>query len=148
MNEQPWSFAVLQGSSLVDRLAGRAKAYALDTMAVEGPLAAFRSTMADPGYHLFHRAPALIVICARFEGPYVLTDCALAAQNLMLAAHDLGLGSCWIGLARDWLALPGVKAELGIPAEHRPMAPIVIGRPAAATPSHGREPPRVVAWQR
>jgi len=26
-------------------------------------------------------------------------DCALAGQNMMLAAKSLGIGSCWIGLA-------------------------------------------------
>ncbi len=148
MNEQPWAFAILQGRPLLDRLAGRALAYLLDTMPAEGPFAKLRPTVADPQYQLFHGAPLLIVICARFKGPYVEEDCALAAQNLMLAAHDLGLGTCWIGLAREWLTLPGVKSELGIPADHAPVAPIVVGKPARPTPSHGREPPRIVSWKR
>jgi len=33
-------------------------------------------------------------------------DCALAAENLMLAAHGVGLGSCWIGLAQGLLNTP------------------------------------------
>jgi nitroreductase len=148
MNEQPWAFAIVEGAPLLDRLAARAKAYVLDTMPADGPLAQLRSAITEPDYHLFHHAAALIVLCARFDGPFVATDCALAAQNLMLAAHDLGLGTCWIGLARDWLGLPGVKAELGIPADHSPIAPIVVGKPAGPTAAHGHEPPRVVAWKR
>jgi nitroreductase len=147
MNRQPWAFAIIQDPSLLDHLAAGAKAYVLDTMPVDGPLGNLRPSLADSAYHLFHRAPTLIVVCARSDAANVAEDCALAAQNLMLAAYGLGLGTCWIGLARDWLGLPAVKAELGIPLDHTPIAPIVVGAPSAPTPAHGREPPRIVTWK-
>lgn len=147
MNRQPWAFAVVQNPSLLDHLAARAKSYVLDTLPVEGPLGSFRPSLADPAYHLFHHAPTLIVVCARSDAANVAEDCALAAQNLMLAAHGVGLGTCWIGLARDWLGLPAVKAELGIPPDHTPIAPIIVGVPSAPTPAHGRELPHIVAWK-
>ena len=50
-----------------------------------------------------------------------MADCALALENIFLAAQSLGLGSCYINqlfwLRRD----DGVReylAELGIPREH------------------------------
>lgn len=147
MNRQPWAFAIIQDPSFLNHLAARAKSYVLDTMPVDGALGNFRPTLADPAYHLFHRAPTLIVVCTRWEAANVAEDCALAAQNLMLAAYCLGLGTCWIGLARDWLGLPAVKAELGIPRDHTPIAPIIVGVPSAPTPAHGREPPHIVAWK-
>jgi nitroreductase len=148
MNRQPWAFAIVQDLSLLDHFAARAKSYVLDTMPVEGPLGAFRPTLADSAYHLFHHAPTLIIVCARPDAATIAEDCALAAQNLMLAAHGMGLGTCWIGLARDWLGLPAVKAELGVPLDHIPVAPIVVGAPGAPTAAHGREPPRIVTWKR
>jgi len=55
------------------------------------------------------------------------SDCAAAAQNLLLAAHGRGLGGCWIGsvnrsAAQKLLVLPGeleiyAVIALGYPAE-------------------------------
>jgi nitroreductase len=70
----------------------------------------------------------LIVICAP-EGAWAAEDCALAAQNLMLAAHAAGLGSCWIGFAQGWLRTPEGRAALKIPPDVLPVAPIIVGRP-------------------
>jgi nitroreductase len=40
----------------------------------------------------------LIVICGVI--PWVIEDCALAAENLMLSACAAGLGTCRIGFAQ------------------------------------------------
>jgi S1-C subfamily serine protease len=45
----------------------------------------------------------LILISAVRQGPWVVEDCALAAQNMMLAAHGSGFGACWIGFAQSFL---------------------------------------------
>jgi len=70
-------------------------------------------------------------------------DCCLAAENLMLAARDEGLGTCWIGFARPWLDLPSTKHEMGLPAGHHVVAPIVLGYPKAWPESHGRNPAEI-----
>jgi len=49
-----------------------------------------------------HGAPLLIVISADAQRPWIVEDCALAAENLMLAAFDEGLGTCWIGFAQNY----------------------------------------------
>jgi nitroreductase len=59
---------------------------------------------ADPQFDVFYGVPTLIVISTNQQGPWVEADCALAAQNLMLAAHATGLGPCWIGLSQPFLA--------------------------------------------
>ena len=76
----------------------------------------------------------LILICGAEKGPWIVEDCALAAENLMLAAHAHGLGSCWIGFAQGFLNMPAGKALLGLSAACVPVAPIIVGR-ARSTPA-------------
>jgi hypothetical protein len=35
--------------------------------------------LSSPNFHIFHHAPALIVISADAPGPWIVEDCALAA---------------------------------------------------------------------
>jgi hypothetical protein len=42
--------------------------------------------LTDANFHIFYHAPALILISATAQGPWIVEDCALAAENLMLAA--------------------------------------------------------------
>ena len=84
---------------------------------------------------------ALILICAVGDDAWGQIDCTLAAQNLMLAAHGKGLGSCWIGFAQGWLETAAGRAALDLPANWTPVAPIIVGHPAAAASA----PPRTKA---
>ncbi len=49
---------------------------------------------------------------------------------MMLAAHSMGVGSCWIGLAKYLDTDPTFMEEIGVPADHRLIAPLVFGYPA------------------
>jgi hypothetical protein len=71
--------------------------------------------LSDPQFHVFHHAPVLIVISGIRQGTYIAEDCALAAQNMMLAAFGQGLGTCWIGFSQGYLNTPEGKQALGIP---------------------------------
>jgi nitroreductase len=71
----------------------------------------------------------LIVICAVDAGNWGVEDCALAAENLMLAAYSKGLGTCWIGFAQGWLDTADGKSALGLPSAFVPVAPIIVGHP-------------------
>jgi nitroreductase len=96
--------------------------------------------LADPDFHIFYRAPALIVISAATQGPWIEADGALAAENLMLAAQAHGLGSCWIGLSQPFLATPEGRALAQLADDENPVAPIVVGRPAHAGAPTPRQP--------
>jgi nitroreductase len=106
----------------------------------------FAKTLADPTYHIFHGAPALVIIYARAGDNFGMIDCCLAGQNLMLAARDRGLGSCWIGLAQEWMNTESVKDELGVPREWTAIAPIIVGHPKGPTPPVARKRPEVI-WR-
>jgi nitroreductase len=86
----------------------------------------------------------LILISATAQGPWIVEDCALAAENLMLAAYAGGLGTCWIGFAQSFLNTPEGKNALGLPAAWVPVAPIIVGIPQAAPGPVLRKEPEIV----
>lgn len=144
VNLQPWAFAVVRGAERLRALSAEARRYALAHLPAGSPLA---THVADPAFEIFHGAPALVIICAIDGERQSSEDCCLAAENFMLAAHARGLGTCWIGLSREWLGDPTVRAELGIPAHWRPIAPIILGHPLAHPAPTSREKARIV-WCR
>jgi nitroreductase len=146
IHAEPWAFAIVQNKKLLAQLSERAKAL---VAASNDPHAkALADLLAQPGFNIFYDAGTLIVIGARPRSDFVAADCWLAAENLMLTACAMGLGTCVIGFAVAALQLPEVKADLGIPPEVLPVAPIIVGVPRAPVPATSRRPPEVVAWSR
>jgi len=91
-----------------------------------------------------------IVIYSKFQGPFVIADC-------WLAACAKGLGTCVIGFAIAALNTPQWKAELKIPAETTAVAPIIgraCWRNATRLPSAPRDyclelrPAEMSPWQK
>ena len=137
VNQQPWSFAVVRDQVLLDRVSREAKSHMLSTMSAVSASPHsdhFRSILSDPKFHIFYHAPALIVISAIAPGPWIVEDCALAAENLMLAAYAAGLGTCWIGFAQSFLNTLDGKKALGLPDAWVPVAPIIVGHPKVVPP--------------
>jgi nitroreductase len=121
MHLEPWAFVVIQDQATLKRYSDRAKgswakeaAKYRDLHAVVDASTekAFAERFASPDFCVFYDASTLIVICARPMGPFVVADCWLAAENLMLAACALGLGTCCIGSAIPALNSPEGKPEL------------------------------------
>ena len=140
VNQQPCTFTVVENQELLTRISGEAKAYMSATLGAEAShgsrLAQMRARLADPGFQIFYHAPVLILICANAPGEWITEDCALAAENLMLAAHSMGLGSCWIGFAQQYLNTAAGRRHLGLPESWVPVAPIILG--------YARSPPAPV----
>lgn len=143
VNRQPWSFCVVTDQALLQRISEAAKAHLLLNSAAGLVSHHFAEMLGNSAFHIFYHAPALILISAVEEGPWSRIDCALAAENLMLAACGAGLGSCWIGFAQDWLATDEGKAALGLPKSQIPVAPIIVGRPRSAPPAVARKAPEI-----
>jgi nitroreductase len=146
MNEQPWSFGVMQDSKQLAFWSKRIKTYVLKRLKPDSPLAKYRDMIADPDYHVFHQAGTLITICSRPGTHNGKEDCCLAAQNLMLAAHAMGLGTCPIGFARPWLNQARIKRSLSIPEDYVPVFPVVVGYPGGETPPVERRAPEILFW--
>ena len=149
IHEEPWQFLVIQDEGALKRLSDRAKElFAAEVRRLHldhGPrgLDAF----SQPGFNVFYDAGTLIVICGRPLGPFVVADCWLAAENLMLAARGLGLGSCVIGSAVAALNEAGTKRDLGIPADSTAIAPIIVGTPRGEWPRSRRKAPEILGWR-
>ncbi len=147
VNRQPWTFTVVRDQAVLNQLSREAKSHMLATMsadmAAEPRAEHFRTTLGDPTFQIFYNAPVLIVISGNASGPWIVEDCALAAENLMLMAHSMGLGSCWIGFAQSYLNTPAGKKMLGLPDSWVPVAPIIVGYPSAPPATVARKKPEV-----
>jgi nitroreductase len=142
-NRQPWRFTVVRDRALLDRLDDQARAFVLESLAPGPDADEWRAELLDQESNFLYNAPVLIVISAVEAGEWNAADCALAAQNLMLAAHTEGLGSCWIGTVQGYLGTPAGKTLLGLPDPWVPSAPIIVGYPAATPPPVLRDEPEI-----
>jgi nitroreductase len=149
MREEPWAFAVIQDKKLLDRLSESAKKLLYNEAQGSASHQAKHAlhVVDKPDFHVFYNAGTLIVIYSKILGPFVVADCWLAAENLLLAACAQGLGTCVIGFAVSALNMPEWKAELKIPAEMTAIAPIIVGMPAGETPPVPRKPPEILTWK-
>lgn len=149
IHEEPWAFVVVQDHALLQRLSDLAKPLFVEEARHRNAQGVGHSFdhFTHPDFNIFHGADTLVVICAKPLGQFVVADCWLAAENLMLAAAALGLGSCVIGSAVAALNIRKVKAELGIPEEYTVIAPVVVGVPAGQTPASPRREPLILAWK-
>jgi len=142
-NAQPWTFTVVHGQDLLEQISQDAKAHELATMPAGPQSDYYRTLLSDPNFQIFYHAPVLVVISGIAQGPWVVEDCALAAENLMLAAFGQGLGTCWIGFAQGYLNTPEGKQALGIPAPWVTVAPIIVGHPKTVPAPSARKEPEV-----
>ncbi len=144
-NRQPWRFAVLTSPSWKVRLARRMGEQFRADLLRDGAVPEDAERQVTRSVARISQAPAVIVLFLSMavmdhypdglrqaaERVMAVQSVALAAQNLLLAAHALGLGACWMcaplfcpDLVRDELALPqDWEAQglitLGYPAEQR-----------------------------
>jgi nitroreductase len=91
---------------------------------------------------IFAMPSAFIVICAEIEANanewkqrLCLADCAIASQNIMLAAHEMGIGTC-VALS---YAKSAISEILELPDNVEPMLVVTLGYPAEAP----EPPPRL-----
>lgn len=149
MHEEPWSFVIIQNQGILNHLSDDTKELVLnEAKNSDSPHAKHSLDLINKkDFHVFYNASTLIVICSKFQGQFVVADCWLAAENLMLAACAMGLASCVIGFSVSALNTLKWKATLGIPAEMTVIAPIIVGVPAGKTSPVPRKTPEILVWK-
>jgi nitroreductase len=110
-NIQPWLFIVIDDSKVLNVI-----------------------RKISPGY--FGEAPLAILVCSNREKAYKIggtlgrdylsiADCAMAVQNMLLAAYALGLGTCVV----KSFSHAAIKEVLAIPEGIEPELLVIIGHP-------------------
>jgi nitroreductase len=143
VNQQPWSFRVIRDKAVLEKISREAKAHMLKASPIGLVSHHFEEILNDPNFDIFYHAPVLIVISSVAQMPWAVEDCALAAENLMLAARGAELGTCWIGFAQTWLGTPEGKAAVQLPAAAVPVAPIIVGHPKSVPAPIPRKEPEI-----
>ncbi|MGA7626931.1 MAG: nitroreductase [Methanoregula sp.] len=148
VNKQPWRFVVIKNRKLIDELDEKAKKIFVSMFkdSTIPELAVYAKNLAKPEVRILYEAPVFILV---FTSPDAMNehDCALAAENMMLAAHSLGIGSCWIGLAAGLGTDEAFLKEAGVPKDHKLVATLIFGYPAkGALPAPKRNADVILKW--
>ncbi|MCZ7392902.1 MAG: nitroreductase family protein [Candidatus Methanoperedens sp.] len=150
-NTQPWSFLVIKNKDVMGKISERGKSSMiplLESMKNASKKASdFLVFLKTKGTSMFYNAPVLVIVLGNKSAMTTDWDCAMAAQNMMLAAHSHGIGSCWIGGVLPALMDEAFLKELGAPEGYKAVAPLIFGYPKGKTEAPGRAEPELV-WLR
>lgn len=124
MGVHPCRFIVITDKAKIKEVSGKVKDKA-GLLGFGARLAERAKIMEDV---IFYGAPLLILIVAE-KSDWAGTDCALAAQNMMLQAYDLGLGSCFIGFATLIKDDRETLRSLGLKDNQVLYCPLIFGYP-------------------
>lgn len=116
-NKQPWEFLVLTDKEQMAQL-----------------------RHVQPWTSFAKEASAVILVCGNTDEAfsrhkedetwnYADIDCALAAENLLLAAHAKGIGACFCGAAPMPKVIAGLQEMFALPDNIRPLSIVILGYP-------------------
>ncbi|HOK64836.1 MAG TPA: nitroreductase family protein [Bacillota bacterium] len=89
MNQQKWHFTVIQDEEILKKITEVSRENLLKSGSER-----MVQRASDPDYSPFFNAPTVIIISADSQARFVQLDCALAAENILLAAESLDIASC------------------------------------------------------
>ena len=116
-NKQPWEFLVLTDKEKMTAL-----------------------RHVQPWTSFAKDASAVVLVCGNTDEAfsrhkedeswnYSDIDCALATQNLLLAAHSKGIGGCFCGAAPMPKVIAGLQEMFELPDNIRPLSIVILGYP-------------------
>ena len=128
-------FAVCQDKEVNERLGKIKRANSHPRMATATSFVSREqpSIADDPKLaNAFYDAPTVITLFAPKNFLFSVDDCAVAAENMMLAADALGIGSCYIG--QGWTAFDDpygqeILRQWNIPTDHYAVMQLLLGYP-------------------
>jgi nitroreductase len=131
-NNQSWLFTAIQNKNILEKLNSIVRegfARYIPDDDYPGKLAVSEHAKRDD-YNFYYHAPTLIIASNKPGYENAMADCALALENIFIAAQSLGLGSCYINQLhwlRDDSSVREYLFKLGIPREHTICSSAAIG---------------------
>ena len=104
-NNQTNHFIVVQNPEVLQKLAKLAEDAFAKMEITEQTYSSLKSSIMQSkkgGYVFYYHAPVLIIVANQKNYGNNIADCAVAVENMMIAANALDLGSCWINQIK-WL---------------------------------------------
>ena len=149
-NRQPWRFVVIEAPATKAALAQAMGTRLRFDRLRDGDAAETVEADVARSYARLTGAPVLVLVCVcttdmdrypdeqrmQAEHTMAMQAAAMAAQNILLAAHANRLGACW--MCAPLFCAEVVAATLALPADWQPQALITLGFPADAGKPHRR----------
>jgi len=142
LNKQPWEFVVVTDRELIKKISSSIRDLIKKVFLMlpilklfvkklkdDKSIAAIRKTATSTQDTVFYNAPVVIFIVSKHSSQWVKTDCSLAAQNMMLAAHSLGLGSCFVGRGLYLSKDKKLSMKIGLKKGYKIYAALTFGYP-------------------
>ncbi|MFP4654743.1 MAG: nitroreductase [Methanohalobium sp.] len=144
---QPWNFVVIEGKDIIKEISDHIKPMVQEHIkdSTEKLAMDLKEKMKNKDFNLFYGAPILVLVMHNRDDTLADYDCALCAENMMLAAHSMGLGSCWVGAGSFIQQSPELLDDLDITHDFKIVAPIILGYPNNIPPGIDRCEP-MVSW--
>lgn len=144
-NEQPWKFIIVNNHQMIDRISNDCKKSMLERIAANPNHYAekYERMLQKEVFHIFYNAPAVVYILGNASLKNLIADCTLAAGYFMLSATTIGLGTCWVNFGTA-IEDEELKQELGIPKNHKIVAPIALGYPVKIPAVPARKEPQIL----
>jgi nitroreductase len=127
MNEQPWGFIVVRDKALIKELSDRSIPYIKELVEHDPKFERYKRRLNVKNFSIFYHAPRVIIIIGKKTAFSPENDCAMAAQNMMLAAWSMEIGSCWIGMMRVLDKDKWFRETFEVPDNYTIIAPIALG---------------------
>ncbi|MHA1904412.1 MAG: nitroreductase family protein [Candidatus Thorarchaeota archaeon] len=151
---QPWRFVVIEDPEFKGKLVQTTNPFwkqAMESIKETHPETYENSmklyeVMDEPKDMVYYSAPVILFIIG--PASYAVS-CALACENIILAAQSLGLGSCYVGFGSMIKGNAEILKALDLTDDERIYGPIVLGYPKdipeeRALRSRKKEP--VIKW--
>jgi nitroreductase len=131
---QPWRFVVVQNPELKQKLLQTTMPFWKQSIEPlkEAQPALYKIAMSlydaleEPKDVIYYQAPVILFVIGPADNP---VSCALACENIMIAAQSLGLGSCYVGFGAMIKGNAEVVAALELKETEAVYGPRLLGYP-------------------
>ncbi len=145
-NNQTNHFLVVQNPEVLKKLATLAESAFAKMEVTENTYSSLKGSILQSkkgGYVFYYHAPVLIIVANQKNYGNNIADCAVAVENMMVAANALDLGSCWINQLK-WLnedaEILSYLRELGLKENERVYASMIVGYAKSEDGKPNRKP--------